>query len=487
MFEKLPIGALILGCFDTEINKILSTSLKDSDSQMPIFGIDRLGALTENPEQWAPDYNLRFLKRITSTKRLRDESEADGYELSRSSNISCLFERYSHEIQTWSDQRFVRSRHGESERAIRNYWTQILANYSIKRVLFCNTPHNLFDYLGLQVARDMGISTLVLHELRELPNRLFLTRAISDLDISSAEDQLIEQVSRAQVSDRDVADWLGAMRQLANPSSSGAVNRLEDKEARKVYIKGNLQTRINNYVRIALRFYSPFGLIRRVLDKCLLLQSKRELTKNTSFNLPNIQSEKYIYFPLHQQPEATTCPRAGDFVDQRRIIQTLLDGIPETWKVIVKEHPDQFLKSYPRQRGFYRELCGDSRVFIAPIGTSSVALLRSAVAVATAGSSAVGQAMSLHKPVLLFGYSPYSAHSSFLRIWTSSDVSRFVQEYGSQAAWDEQADEAFIRKVLGQTYVGCLSSMNGLSPQEWKANSAPLLRFLQSWANEARI
>lgn len=483
MVEKQPIGVLILGCFELEINRILSTSLKDSKSQMFIYGVDRLGALTESPEQWAPDYNLRFLRRMTKIRDLGknfEECRADPLEFG---NFSCLFERYSHEIRTWSDQKFVRSLHRESERVLGNYWIRTLVNYNIKKVLFCNTPHNLFDYLGLQVARHLGLSTLVTNELRELPNRLYMTQAIVDLDFSSVEHKETEQVFQSQVSDHDVAEWLGGIRQLTNLYSRASVDRLDDKRVRKVYIKGNMQTRLLNYVRTALSLHTPYGLIRKALDKKLLHQSKRELSEITSFNWKELLEEPYIYFPLHQQPEATTCPRAGEFVDQRRIVQTLLDGIPERWKVIVKEHPDQFLKSYPRQRGFYRDLCSDPRVFVAPIDTLSVALLKSAVAVVTAGSSAAGQALSLRKPVLLFGYSPFSAHRYVRRIWTSSDVSRFVQEHEAPVAWDEKEDEEFIRKVLRRTFVGCLSSMNGLSPQQWKGRSAPMLRFLQSWVN----
>lgn len=485
--EKLTVGALVLGCFEPEINKILSISLKDSKSPIRIYGIDRLGALTENPEEWALDYNLKFLRRIAKNRLIWEKCEDLEPKPLESGNISCLFERYSHEIRTWSDQRFIRSRRRESEKVIRNYWTQTLVNYSIKRVLFCNTPHNLFDYLGLQVARDLGLSTLVLNELRELPNRLFLTIEIIDLDLSLVEYQQTEQFSQSQVSDHDVAQWLDGMRQLASRYSSESVNGLDGKRVRKIYIRGKMQTRLFNYARVALRFYSPYGLIRKGLDKLLLLQSKRELSAVTSYNLTTLPTEPHIYFPLHQQPEATTCPRAGAFVDQRRIVQTLLDGIPETWKVIVKEHPDQFLKSYPRKRGFYRELCSDSRVLVAPIDTSSVSLLKGAVAVVTAGSSAVGQALSLRKPVLLFGYSPFSAHRSVRRIWTSSDISRFVQEHESHVAWEEKEDEEFIRKVLRRTFVGCLSSMNGLSQQQWKNQSAPLLRFLKSWVNESKV
>jgi hypothetical protein len=481
--ERQPIGVLILGCFELEINRILSTSLKDLNSQISIYGVNRTGTLTQSPEQWAPDYSLRFLRRVIKTRDLGKNFEAYRANPLEFGDISCLLERYSHEIRTWSDQEFVRSLHWESGRVLGNYWIRALVNYNIKRVLFCNTPHNLFDYLGLQVARHLGLSTLVTNELRELPNRLYLTQAIVDLDFSSVEHQETEQVFQSQVSDHDVEEWLGRIRRLTNPCSRASVDGLDDQKARKVYIKGNMQTRLSNYGRITLRLHSPYGLIRKALDKQLLRQSKRELSEITSYNLEALLEEPYVYFPLHQQPEATTCPRAGEFVDQRRIVQTLLDGIPARWKVIVKEHPDQFLKSYPRLRGFYRDLCSDPRVFVAPVDTPSAVLLKSAVAVVTAGSSAARQALSLHKPVLLFGYSPFSAHSYVRRIWTSSDVSRFVQEHEPPVAWDEKEDEEFARKLLRQTFVGCLSSMNGLSPQQWKSQSAPLLGFLQSWVN----
>lgn len=477
---------LIVGCFEEALNAVLLEALRNDRGSDDVLGISSNGTATHEPESWTPDFGLKFLSNLLKkwgVQQLRQDTSLDV----PNAQAGALFARHLHEIKTHKDFQFVCSNHNKSIAMLEEYWYQTIREAKVRRVLFCNTPHHLFDYVGLLVAQENGLQILILNELRELPGRVFLTRGIRDLGYSAAQSEGKELENSESDESDYVASWLEMLQRLSDGKGSDTVRGLADAKARVAYTKGSTSVRMLGYLRVSARLWSPYGLIRKGLDKQLLHRSRRELAEVTSRSLSDLTSAQYVYFPLHQQPEATTCPKAGRFVDQRLIVQTLLAGLPKSWKIVVKEHPDQFLKSYPRIPGFYRELCRDSRIYIAPIETPSVTLLSNATAVATAGSSAVGQALSLRKPVLLFGYSPFSAHKSVFRVWTSSDVRRFVQEYELQVPWDEKADEVFIRKVLRRTFVGCLSSMNGLSPQEWKANSAPLLRFLQSWANEARI
>lgn len=470
-----------------KINQILVEAIQSEEVPGSPVGISLLGGVCDNPKHWTSDFGLRFLTRLLDRRNLNGMSVSNHIQDFNASEYSCLFARHMHEIQSVADHRFIVRDQGVSVALLRNYWLRTYQVADIGKVIFGNTPHHLFDYVALQVARENKIQTLVLNELREFPDRVFLSYEVRDLCYFALNLKPAELESTLPIDPQYVTSWLAMLRRLSDGKGSDTVRGLADRKVRVLYTKGSRRKRLSGYIRIVARFWSPYGLLRKVLDKQLLYQSKRELAAVTSRSVPTATVGPYVYFPLHQQPEATTCPRAGAFVDQRRIVQTLLDGTPETWKVIVKEHPDQFLKSYPRKRGFYRELCSDSRVLVAPIDTSSVSLLKGAVAVVTAGSSAVGQALSLRKPVLLFGYSPFSAHRSVRRIWTSSDISRFVQEHESHVAWEEKEDEEFIRKVLRRTFVGCLSSMNGLSQQQWKNQSAPLLRFLKSWVNESKV
>lgn len=53
------------------------------------------------------------------------------------------------------------------------------------------------------------------------------------------------------------------------------------------------------------------------------------------------EGEKFIYVPLHMQPELTTCPLGGQFADQLLMVRMLSAHLPKGYRLYVKEHPDQ--------------------------------------------------------------------------------------------------------------------------------------------------
>jgi hypothetical protein len=68
-------------------------------------------------------------------------------------------------------------------------------------------------------------------------------------------------------------------------------------------------------------------------------------------------SVKYIYVPLHLQPECSTSPLAGAFVDQVMAVQLLSATAPSDVLLYVKEHPLQRTRGFAcRDRKFYQDI-----------------------------------------------------------------------------------------------------------------------------------
>ena len=65
-------------------------------------------------------------------------------------------------------------------------------------------------------------------------------------------------------------------------------------------------------------------------------------------------SQKYIYVPLHNQPEMSTSALGGRYRDQALIIESLARDMPDDWKIFVKENPRQ--GSYARGPMFFHRL-----------------------------------------------------------------------------------------------------------------------------------
>src|SRR6202011_2744144 len=97
----------------------------------------------------------------------------------------------------------------------------------------------------------------------------------------------------------------------------------------------------------------------------------------------------YVYLGLHFQPERTTSPQAGVYVDQILIAKTIAAALPEGWELYIKEHPMEWLPSHGdytpyRYRGYYETIVKLPHTRLVPIETDSFQLMRHAHAAATA-------------------------------------------------------------------------------------------------------
>jgi hypothetical protein len=143
----------------------------------------------------------------------------------------------------------------------------------------------------------------------------------------------------------------------------------------------------------------PFYMDQKPLfhpNNSLINKKYDSLTQNVEKDL------RYIYFPLHYQPEITTSPLGGPFVDQISALALLGRHIPPHYKLVVKEHPMQTWVG--RGHDFYRNIINQCKnVIFVNKSISSHELIKNAVAVATITGTAGWEALFRKKPVLLFG------------------------------------------------------------------------------------
>lgn len=136
---------------------------------------------------------------------------------------------------------------------------------------------------------------------------------------------------------------------------------------------------------------------------------------------PNLTTP-FIYVPLNFQPERTTCPQGGIFVDQILMVKTLAAALPEGWQIYVKEHPSQWWLrgginySPVRFPGYYEQLAKIKGVKLIPPATNTYELIKHSRAVATATGTAGWEALLRSKPAIIFGYPWYRDCPEVLRV-----------------------------------------------------------------------
>lgn len=110
--------------------------------------------------------------------------------------------------------------------------------------------------------------------------------------------------------------------------------------------------------------------------------------------------EKYVYFPLHFQPEATTLVCAPKYENQLFFIDSLAKSLPAGTKFYVKEH---YALLGNRDLKFYDDLKKFPNVILIDPWENSRKLIENAEAVVTLTGTAGYESMLLRKPTIIGG------------------------------------------------------------------------------------
>ncbi|MBO5618011.1 MAG: hypothetical protein J6M63_04090 [Pseudobutyrivibrio sp.] len=111
-------------------------------------------------------------------------------------------------------------------------------------------------------------------------------------------------------------------------------------------------------------------------------------------------SKKFVYFPLHMQPEATTIVCAQKYEKQLYFIDSLVKSLPADTMLYVKEHYS-FLGI--RDNSFYEQLQVYPNVVLIDPWEDSIKLIEKSECVATLTGTAGQEAMMLRHPVFMSG------------------------------------------------------------------------------------
>ncbi len=148
--------------------------------------------------------------------------------------------------------------------------------------------------------------------------------------------------------------------------------------------------------------------------------------------IPGDMNIKFVYFPLHYQPELTTVPRAGIFENQILVLRIISECLPKDVKIYVKEHPYQFVDytTFPRSRDirYYQEIKSISRVELIKIETNTYDLIRHCIFVATVSGTAGFEALFRDKQVIHFGGCFYNFAPGAYRVSTAAECRHAIDK-----------------------------------------------------------
>lgn len=186
--------------------------------------------------------------------------------------------------------------------------------------------------------------------------------------------------------------------------------------------------------------FDPWKFYRRY-KKSKKYYNKADLTK------------KFVYYPLHLQPEASTIVCAQKYEKQLFFLDNLAKSVPADTLIYAKEHYS-FLGS--RDNSFYEELKKYPNIVLIDPWEDSFALIKNCQCVATLTGTAGQEAMLLRRPVIMGGDILYKNAPGVMRI---EDI--YDNYLEAMANWKQPSREDVIKYLaaymscarVGNTYV----------------------------------
>jgi hypothetical protein len=174
-------------------------------------------------------------------------------------------------------------------------------------------------------------------------------------------------------------------------------------------------------------------------------------------------SNKYVYFPLHYQPERTTSPEGGQYVHQYLIVNLLSSLVSDDTAIYVKEHPSQFSSRLNGERGRKREdysdLMNENNVELVSQSADQFDLIDNSEFVVTITGTAGWEAILRGTPTIVFGNAWYRSSPGCFYVKTKSELKDVIDNITSNKSIISSSKvEKFISEAEAQGYYGALNS-----------------------------
>ena len=336
-------------------------------------------------------------------------------------------------------------RYGERIRAYYRVATGLAALLRSSRaetVCFQEVPHMLADYVLYLIARLMGLRVFILSRTWspwwsipsssiEGPDRLVHAAFARRLDryISPRAEALVH-LDRLRNSDNASAE-VDEMRGLSVSESRAPASPSSQRSPRTgSKVLRPLEVSMYRQLWTPLEKSHPSPLTVSAYRRYHEMRFRRTRQWYKSRSTVPPAGMRYVLFPLHYQPEATTLPLGGPFDDLGAVISLLRAGIPDGWGIAVKEHPATFVPGrqgfLSRNRRMYEQWIASEGVVLVPHDSDTRSLLNGAEAVATVTGTVGWEALALGVPVMAFGAAWYRSGPGVHNVAEVSDVTDAV-------------------------------------------------------------
>jgi hypothetical protein len=352
-------------------------------------------------------------------------------------------------------------RRQEFFRSLVGSWLRVLDERAIDVVISPSIPHRVFDFALYVAARMRGVRILMF-QATVFRGAYFLINDINKMPelspdpgpnnkLSTVMREKIIMVRRAY--ENAEPDYMRRQRERDRPSLKRVISRLFVAMARvlvnrsgsvpKTYwVKKGCRPQDSRFTwfefyMVELRRRSRLAKLKNEYRKCV----------------KSLRSRPYVLLALHYQPEETTCPTGGVFVDQRLIVQHLEAALPSGIDIVIKEHKSQFSPSLEgssgRDVGWYREVLKISeRAYFCGVDINPFGLIDGAEIVVTVSGTIGWESVMRGTPCVIFGRAWYERMPNVFKVKNGEELKAVIKKLSASKGKATAASvESFHRSL----------------------------------------
>lgn len=348
------------------------------------------------------------------------------------------------------------------------FWYWYIRKYQIN-LYIGGVPHSIFDSFIYYICKVLAIPTVLFYP-SPLQGKLLMMSDWRESSISTRDYYLnlkksvleskIEVENFLDLNDNAILEFIGRqekkeppaymrIRQFHNLLKLGFSQLMVN--IPKQLFSGNISKALT-LAAVSIPYKSALTIFLN-LKYSLFLRKVEIRVINTR--------ERYIYFPLHYQPECSTLPLGGVFANQLLAIEWLLWTKPNDVVIYVREHPKQFFSRYTvryKSIEFYQKILSMPDVKLISRDINSFDLIDSSTAVATVTGTVSLEAIWREKPVFLFGYHVYQYAPGIFPIRNLEDCYSAMKQIFEESFRPKKKDVILFLKALSETSLPLESS-----------------------------
>ena len=366
------------------------------------------------------------------------------------------------------------------------FFNDILEKEKPKMILMQTPGENVSNVLLYELAKKMNIQTFMPMDIH-YKDHIHISNNNKNSEISNKIKKLkddfnepLEMYDKEFIKNKNYSDVLKTISSF-DPGIKSFSQKINH------YIKrlsNNLEPIYLNVGKTKIR------LIQNRLHNSFEIKKREQFLDN--YAKKTLKNEKFLYFPLQSEPEASILLNTPFYSNQINLIETIAKSIPINYVLYVKEHPLQKIKLW-RSIEDYKKIRNIPNVrFLHPSVNAQEVLEKSQGVIAISGATGF-EALFYHKPVFLFGDEYYDKLSMVTKIETFDELPYKIKNTLSNFEFNGKELSMFV-KVLKEFALpvqyysilkdGVLISAIQRNQNNFEVTNLEFKKFLKKWEEE---